>query len=186
MTAGATRPSWSGRRDSAAMKTWEAEWSKDTHLVRSDEGIWHFDFPSADGVHYITRAYSGLPPKRILFEMNIVKLSGGPAFVSMDGDPPKVSLYFTNGDWYSNDGRWWSNPAHLDLVPGKQSIAVAVTPAYWSNVNGKAGHEREHQFLSCSKNVQRVGFTFGGKFLGHGAYVTGGQARCTFKHKVIA
>ena len=168
------------------MKHWDAEYSHGVTLVRNDDGTWYFDFPSADGVHYITRAYEGAPPKKMLLQMQIIKLAGGPAFISMDGDPPKVRLYFTNGDLFSNDGRWWSNPAYADLSAGRQGLAVLVTPGLWSNLKGTPGNQRADQFFQCAKNVKRVGFTFGGKFAGHGVYATGGKARCKFLHKVIA
>ena len=64
---------------------------------------------------------------------------------------------------------WWSNPVHVPLATDPQDpitiSQVVNAPALWSDWNGKRGTENaettEH-FMIAIRNVQSVGFSFGG------------------------
>ena len=77
---------------------------------------------------------------------------------------------------------WWSNPADVTLVTDPQSTlsmsAIVGDPNEWSDWNGKRGNDSpevmEH-FMVAIRNVQSVGYSFGGGcFFENGVTTTDG------------
>jgi hypothetical protein len=133
-------------------------------------GGWYFDFPQADGVHYVTRAPTevGRHSVRMVFE-----IQGDATFKEVAGDGPGlVRLYIQrrgdNWSWDRASYRFWSRP--LELKPGKHEMVYVFAPELWTNVGGQTDAAGLQAALA---DLENVGFTFGGKFAGHGVYAVG-------------
>lgn len=153
-------------------------------------GGWHFDFPKADGVHYLVTGSNGLAPgmKQIVLKYEITTNDNDLTFeyktaANNTCESPKanVSLYFQRkGDDLSGQGayanyRFWSRPLLSELKAGPAELAVPLTPDNWINVWGQ-----QYDLTGALSNLQAIGMTFGGGcFAGHGVYVSGGTARFT-------
>jgi hypothetical protein len=76
--------------------------------------------------------------------------------------------------------RWWSTPAQV-LAAGLRTFAIPLAADRWSSVFGKTGNAdatAREGFVSATRNVSRLGLTFGGGcFFGHGVVAQGGTAR---------
>jgi hypothetical protein len=82
-----------------------------------------------------------------------------------------------NDDFYTSNGRFWSNPIAIPLVPGKFSVTIPLDIDNWSNVDGNRDKSGMKTLLA---NMGRIGLTFGGGgFFGHGTNVSGGTAKFT-------
>lgn len=63
---------------------------------------------------------------------------------------------------------WWSNPVHLDLVPGTLNVPMSVAvgdTTQWSDWNGQAANSSSDvtaRFDDAIQHVQSVGLSFGG------------------------
>lgn len=170
------------------MKEWVFENSLGVTLQHNADGTWQFDFPAADGVHYLTRPLVKAETGRqsAFLSCRIQKISGKPFFKSLDITGPMLPsarlMLERADDMGSQDGRWWSNPACIVLTAdgNSQTLSVQLSPDLWSNVNGHFGNSRPTQFADAMKNLGRIGITFGGgNSFGHGVYATGGKARFT-------
>lgn len=133
-------------------------------------GGWYFEFPQADGVHYVTRAPTevGRRSVRMVFE-----IQGDATFKEVAGDcPGLVRLYIQrrgdNWSWNRASYRFWSRP--LELKPGKHEMGYVFAPELWTNVGGQTDAAGLQAALA---DLENVGFTFGGKFAGHGVYAVG-------------
>jgi hypothetical protein len=142
------------------------------HPAANPGGGWYFDWPQADGVHYVTRApiEAGRRSVRMTFE-----IQGEATFREVGGDGPGLMrLYIQRrGDNWSGAGamasyRFWSPP--FELKPGKHEMTHAFAPEQWTNVFGQADAAGLQVALA---DLENFGFTFGGRFAGHGAYAIG-------------
>jgi hypothetical protein len=90
-----------------------------------------------------------------------------------------VRLFFQrSGDNFTADGgRWWSNPIHYRLASGRSVLDGPLTGDQWSGGFGNFGSERPIQFNSSKRSLRAVGFSFGGCFFAHRAYVSAEAAR---------
>ncbi len=152
-----------------------------------EAGGWHFDFPKADGVHYLVVGSNGPASgmKQIALDYEVTT-TGNPVFefrTAANNTCPtplgNVSLYMQRkGDDLSGAGayeyyRFWSRPLLSELKAGPATLTVPLTDDNWISVYGKHG-----QLAGALSNLQAIGMTFGGGcFAGHGVYVTGGTAR---------
>ena len=76
--------------------------------------------------------------------------------------------------------RWWATGTNrIVLADGHVEYSVPIDPAYWSDALGKRANSSPEAlagFYQSFANVRRFGFTFGGKFYGHGARTSAGSA----------
>ena len=86
-----------------------------------------------------------------------------------------VMLQIKNDDLVKSDGRYWSTPVGITLINGTFTLNILVNEGNWTNVDGGFNKDGFNKLL---KNMDNVGFTFGGGcFLGHGVSVSGGKAK---------
>jgi hypothetical protein len=148
--------------------------------MKGSEGGYYFDFPPADGVHYVTSAAPSVRLNQTI-TMRFVVVGDG-RLVPTEGNPPaRVRLFLQQrGDRMTASEpfkRWWSVP-HVDLIGRREFILTArLAPSQWSNVFGRNGSASPDEFKNCLAALGEIGFTFGGMFAGHGVYVTGGTSR---------
>jgi hypothetical protein len=87
------------------------------------------------------------------------------------------------GDDWSGRGqyehyRFWSSVVSV-LEPGKDVVLeCALNPDLWTGVYGKTNADG---FKAVLKNCERMGFTFGGNFAGHGVSVKKGELTFVIK-----
>ena len=73
--------------------------------------------------------------------------------------------------------RWWS-VAYVDLAGHHEfTLTARLVPSQWSSVFGKIGSVVPNEFENAMASLDKIGFTFGGTFAGHGVYVTSGAVR---------
>ena len=156
---------------------------------------WTFDFPKGTncsnkykcpGVHYVTTKYAkALPYKSTLTISGEITVTNEPTFnyqlesTNTCLSPPnaRALIQKENDDLYASNGRFWSNPIAIPLVPGKFSVTIPLDIDNWSNVDGKRDKSGMKTLLA---NMGRIGLTFGGGcFFGHGINVSGGAAKFT-------
>lgn len=165
---------------------WIAEYSPNVTVRHPPRCLAKFNFPTKDGIHYLTDAFTTPLQRGSSLEVRFAILGTAPLnFVSVDRlTPPAVpncSLYFQHkDDNMRTDGmRWWSSVRHI-LQLGTYSLAVPLNPDSWYTVYGGDGDkDQQHKnwFNGTLANVGRWGITFGGDFPGHGVYETSGTAR---------
>jgi hypothetical protein len=149
---------------------------------------WSFNFPTQDGVHYVTTSQS-IP----LIVHGVVKarffIAGTGGLVPTQGDPPaRMRLFLQRrGDDWSGVGayefyRWWS-VNDVVLVAGKYELAVPLVPDQWFSVFGKRGDHpaADGQFAAAAADIHAVGQTFGGMFAGHGVFAVDGPSQFTLE-----
>ncbi len=148
--------------------------------MRGSEGSYYFDFPPTDGVHYVT---SDAPAVQLdqTITMRFAIVGDGRLVPTEGRTPARVRLFLQQrGDRATASEpfkRWWST-SHVDLTGHRQfTLTVHVIPRNWSNVFGKNGSDAPSEFQNCLAAIEKIGFTFGGEFAGHGVYVTDGTAR---------
>jgi hypothetical protein len=147
------------------------------------DGTYYLDFPPQDGVHYVYRAAPAVRHGQTITMM--FAIVGDGKIVPTQGDPPaRVRLFLEQaGDTLSaaeEFKRWWSVES-VELRAGEFTLSVPLRPDHWSSVFGKTGDVAPAQFEAAISQLGNIGFTFGGMFAGHGAYVTGGSARFVLK-----
>lgn len=133
---------------------------------------WGFDFPQADGAHYLCDAVNMALGGTMTAKFTI---SGtGKLLVPPNGgtSAPKARLYFQKAgdDWFSNGFRFWSTPSTLE--DGDHELVIPLDFAHWSGVRGNT-YETQATFDAARANVVNVGITFGADFAGHGLYASG-------------
>jgi hypothetical protein len=142
------------------------------HPAAYGSGGWYFDFPQSDGVHYVTRTpiESGRNSARMNF-----KIQGDATFKEVDGSGPGMVRLFVQrrGDDWSGAGdkasyRFWSPPLMLKIATHQMQYTFA--PEHWTNVFGQSDPRGLQAVLA---DLESVGFTFGGRFAGHGVYAVG-------------
>ena len=132
---------------------------------------WHFDFPHADGIHYVTTRSDPIRGRSVM-RMRF-RIVGDATFKATQGDAPaRVRLYMQrrgdNMQWDHASYRFWSRP--LDLAMGEYTLEEQLLPGRWTNV---AGQHDEAGFWATLAEIENVGFTFGGIFAGHGVFAQG-------------
>jgi hypothetical protein len=127
--------------------------------------------------------------QHLIVTVEIRVVDGTPVFHHTEdpnvGLPPNFRLiigcYQTNplgGPGSDQDGRWWSNPDHVELAPGVYQLDVPMDPARWSNINGQFGNTRVGLFDLYTSHSSGIGVTNGGgSSFGHGVYTTDGTAQ---------
>jgi len=158
---------------------------------------WTFNFPPADGVHYLV---TGVSMKATAQVAASVSVSGTGTFqhkADACPNPASVRLFLQRkGDDMSGVGvyefyRWWSTSVFLTLAPGASAdLVVPVSPEHWTSVMGRSGNAVANltvpAFKDAMANLGAVGFTFGGGCaFGHGVWVTGGSAKFTTTSFVV-
>jgi hypothetical protein len=148
----------------------------------SAEGAsWMFNFPLADGVHYITTGFSGSIAAYKTMHL-VFELAGAGPVVSVDGGAPLLRMYFQRAgdDWSGTLGsfegyRWWGNAKAQSLsTPGTFTVDVDLTDGtQWGDVFANDGVKQAALFAAAKADCQCMGFTFGGMFAGHGCYAKG-------------
>jgi hypothetical protein len=103
----------------------------------------------------------------------VFEIQGDTTFKEVAGDGPGlVRLYIQRrGDNWSLDRasyRFWARP--LELKPGKHEMGHVFAPELRTNVGGQTDAAGLQAALA---DLENVGFTFGGKFAGHGVYAVG-------------
>ena len=168
---------WFGvrKKDDAAAPSsgaWAFAWSKNVAErpnVEPDGAVW-FDFPQADGVHYVVKQ---APPVALGQRITMTfSLEGDGKLIAVDGDPVarvRLMLQKRDDDMVSPDGRWWSLPLELNRT-GDYTLVTPVIGGNWTNVNGQ---HNDAGFAACVNNLGNIGFTFGGWSAGHGVYAQG-------------
>jgi hypothetical protein len=150
----------------------------------ADGAGWMFNFPAADGVHYLTCSHGAggrwdLSGSATVTIEGVIDQIGDtvPVFAAAGGGIPACRLLLERAIDVS---RYWSNPVELILAPGRFTLTVPLTPDQWSNVDGKSGTQTLPAFNTLLHHVGVVGMTFGGMFFGHGAWCSQGKAdfRC--------
>lgn len=142
-------------------------------LSPNPEGTgWGFDFPSSDGVHYVTKAQTGALHGTISAKFTI---SGTGTLVPSPGggtSAPKARLYIQRAgdDWSTVGYRWWSAPSTLEV--GQHTLSIPLTFSNWTSIYGTTG-VTEADFNATLQNPANVGITFGADFAGHGLYSNG-------------
>ena len=157
-------------------------------MEEGEGGSYYFYFPPKDGVHYVS---SSAPPLRInqTITMRFAVVGDG-MLVPTQGKPPaRIRLFLEQrGDRMTASEpfkRWWS-VAHVDLVGHRHfTLTTQLVPGQWSNVFGKNGSASPNKFRDCLAALERIGFTFGGNFAGHGVYVVGGAARFVLESFIV-
>jgi hypothetical protein len=139
-------------------------------MTAGSAGGWYFDFPqSPNSVHYVTKtpteaARSGI---RMSFEIvgNVEFKEADCGGVGCVPGPGMVRLYIQRcgDDWRTSGFRFWSPP--LQLSGGALHMDYALDPS-WIGVYGTD----PDGFRAAVSNLCAVGFTFGGRFAGHGVY----------------
>lgn len=136
---------------------------------------WAFDFPQADGVHYVTTAVAGSAVGRTAMALRF-QIDGNAQFVATEGDASaRVRLHFQRrGDNWGGAGpmasfRWYSG-AFLELAPGGFTLIAPLVSEQWTNVYGQ---QDPAGFVAALNDIANIGMTFGGTFAGHGVYAAG-------------
>jgi hypothetical protein len=181
---------------SLSASSWDIQYSQNmpVHPSTAETG-WDFDFPrgtncsnkhKCPGVHYVTTRYTEtLPYKSTLTISGEITVTDNPTFnyqlesTNTCLSPPtsRALIQKKNDDLYESNGRFWSNPIAIPLVPGKFSVTIPLDIVNWSNVDGKRDKSGMNALLA---NMGRIGLTFGGGcFFGHGTNVSGGTAKFT-------
>jgi hypothetical protein len=134
-------------------------------------------------LHYVIKQ---APPVRAGQSVTLrFAITGAGKLVPTQGEPPaRVRLFLQKrGDTMTaaeEYKRWWSADS-VELVPGEFTLKAQLTPGQWLSVFGKNGAEAPSEFQAAISDLGNVGFTFGGKFAGHGVYVTSGSAHFVLK-----
>lgn len=164
---------------------------------RGDPEGFAFDFPPANGVHYLAQPVNGRLGT-VSSSFRVERSNAQLAEVEpCSGSRPMVRIMFQRrGDTLAAgtvaqptvyvDYRWWGVQAYDLGADGPGSLTIPADPARWSNVFGQNGADRVTQWQEAANNVGAVALTFGGCFAGHGLYKTG-EGTVTFKvHSVTA
>ena len=147
---------------------------------------WHFSFPHQDGIHYVTRPHDPITPGRVV-RMEFRVDGSGPFVAAREGGDPAVGLFIQRrGDNLSGQGpyehyRFW-NQRRVRLAPGTHVIEA---PLHWEEWTGVYGKRDASGFAACVGELDRIGFTFGGKAYGHGVYSQGGAIFHLLDFKVV-
>jgi hypothetical protein len=164
---------------------WETIGDPQPYPLGNDGAALTFEFPVAGSIHYIYTASPLLAVRGTLSVTVRVTTAGPVVFNSLDQSPcgiaPSVRpLIWANDNGNGDYDRWWANPQSFALAAGGTTIAVPLTAANWSSVNGKRGDQDAQVKFAFDKallNVTRFGLTFGGGCsFGHGINVSGGAA----------
>ncbi len=166
--------------------------SMPAHPTQAVKG-WRFAFPAYTGklpcrakdacpsVHMLTVPVAGIKGRSITVTGRIV--TSGPVQFSYRTEPANTCispfaiahLYIERAIDFSDYGRFWSTPLHIDLKAGAFSVTVNLNSANWTSV---FGHRNAGRFADTLAHARRIGLTFGGGcFFGHGVNVRGGTAR---------
>ena len=164
------------------VKGWTISYSPGmpARMEEGESGTYYFYFPPKDGVHYVTAAAPSVRLNQTVI-MRFAVLGDG-MIMPTEGKPPaRIRLFLEQrGDRMTASEpfkRWWS-VSHVDLVGHRHfTLAARLTPSQWSSVFGKNGSAVPNKFCDCLSALDKIGFTFGGVFAGHGVYVIGGSAR---------
>jgi hypothetical protein len=182
----------------AKSNKWTIAYSKNVPDFIPDSGI--VAFPNKDGLHYVMKSGVAVNSGQEMILRFAIEGTGKLVATANNENghedgPARLRLYMQRkGDKLGTtaedeqDKRWWSQTA-IELVgqPGTEFVlAVPLTPAAWSNVNGTRGDARFEGFMDCVKNVQNVGFTFGGMFAGHGVFCKEGEARFVLRSFTVS
>lgn len=176
---------------SVAGKDWNIRYSNGVPNRPSNDTVgWVFAFPSGHGcgdrkcahVDYVTTNYGHeITAKSVTMTFAIEGVS--PVFgwktekQNTCDRPAAVRVMIEKpGDQDLTDanGRFWSNPQHVNLALGFSTLTVPLDGTTWSNVFGEVNPSA---FKKLLKKPGVVGMTFGGGcFFGHGVYVSSGSA----------
>lgn len=178
-----------------AASDWTFEYSPNMpRHPRDAGGGWQFDFPTKQGVGYLTTSQRPSSASQSIEAAITIETVGSPYFefrteaANTCPGQATVRLYFQRrGDDMSGRGayefyRWWSNPVAYELENGTVQLVGDLTdPSLWTSVFGRPGSEHEPEFRAALADLGSVGFTFGGGcFFGHGVYVQPGTGQALF------
>jgi len=141
-------------------------------------------------IDYVVTASPVLSGKTTLIMAGSVSTSGNPQFnyfTQADGSQlghvaTCRPFIWRAGDNLSAQGaygyyRWWaSDPYNIVLGPGPFSITVPLDPSLWIPVGDNYPTQRASYWAQALGNAERIGFTCGGHFYGHGVNIIGGSA----------
>jgi hypothetical protein len=179
--------------------SWVCQWCSGVEIHQTATGCW-FNFPSQDGVHYVTKNLGGMngsPSGAVNASRNSVQNAAGPTqaisatftisgagkFTAAGGGTPQVRLYFQRkGDNMSAIGdyqyyRWWSVmsvPLSETSVDGTHTVTVPLAPKNWQSVYGVNGAKAVEKFDAAKDDMAVAGLTFGDQYgFGHGVWGSG-------------
>jgi hypothetical protein len=80
------------------------------------------------------------------------------------GTPANVRIYFqtSNAGGFDFTHFWWSDTAFALLGNGTFSLTANVSPAGWSDWNGKQATDNVDAFSDAASNVTLIGLSYGG------------------------
>ncbi len=156
------------------------------HPTAALGGGWQFDFPGADGVHYLTTPLTAnlLASHAISVSLQVIGTDAVFAWtpdICAGSASARVMVERQGDDLRSPSGRWWT-VAPIVLKAGATVVSAPITPDQWSNVNGVLGTDDPQGFADAMSHTGFVGLTFGGGcFFGHGVWLSAGAARMIVK-----
>tara|TARA_R110000868_G_scaffold130260_4_gene339869 strand:- start:1744 stop:2424 length:681 start_codon:yes stop_codon:yes gene_type:complete len=172
---------------------WEILYSKKVGPMYAYGTGWGFTMPAVPGyVGYVMQDCYGYIP--VSSETQTVTMEATVDIIATPGtvfdantstantspEPAAVRFYVEyhwTDEYYV---RWWATGVNrIVLANGHFEYSVPVDPAYWSDTWGQRADSSPAALAGWRQsfaNVQRFGFTFGGKFYGHGARTSAGSA----------
>lgn len=151
---------------------WGFQYSPNMPLHPSGgNGLWFFDFPQADGAHYLVAPINGSLQGTLTAAWQ-VDLSGTFEWDTSNNKcpgPAHVALYLQRqgDDMVKPSYRFWSK--FYPLATGSQSLQLI-----WQNWTNVDGQPDPTGFAQAIADPQAIGVTFGGGcFAGHGVWVNG-------------
>jgi len=160
----------------ATCPVWSALYSRTLDCIGDS-----FDFPTdKSGAHYIVRKAPEVKQGMTVTFRFAFEGSGTFGVSDPSDQPPAhVRLYLQRrGDQLTaqeEHKRFWSAP--VVLAVGEHSMIVRLDPGLWTSVFGKRGSDVPGEFQATLSSLEHIGFTFGGMFAGHGAYIIGGPMK---------
>ena len=142
--------------------------NSDSSLTGDLSGTTLTDFVSVQNVTgtVIDQNSGGCTPDQPFVRFYFTSPAGsGPSFPT-SGPPLFHGGGGTPSGFYSRF--WWSNPVHVDLVPGILNVPMSVSvgdASQWSDWNGQVANSSADvnaRFNDAIHNVQSVGLSFGG------------------------
>jgi hypothetical protein len=106
-------------------------------------------------------------------------VDGNATFGTVDGGSAAIHLFvWQNNDIGSNTYRWWCDAGAPLLIDNDQTLSCNINNnSNWSDVDGQYAAAQSTGFSAALANPFAVGFTFGGRYFGHGVWTTSGSAK---------